>query len=75
MAKKWTAASHIICQCQGEALRSSGMTRNIYETSQEIFLLLRSKSFEEGGETFTLVVLVNDVGEDVTEGVDGDRHM
>ena len=58
-----------------EALRSSGMTRNICETSQEIFLLLRSKSFEEGGETFTLVVLVNDVGEDVTEGVDGDRHM
>ena len=51
------------------------MTRNIYETSQEIFLLLRSKSFEEGGETFTLVVLVNDVGENVTEGLNGDRHM
>ena len=47
----------------------------IHAYKQEIFFFLRSKSFNEGGETFFLVALVNDVGHDVTEGSDGERHM
>ena len=38
-------------------------------------IFLRSKSFTDGGETFGLVVLVNDVAQDVTEGLDSERDM
>ena len=44
----------------------------LYNTKK---IFLRSKSFTDGGETFGLVVLVNDVAQDVTEGLDSERDM
>ena len=40
-----------------------------------MLISFRSKSFKEGGESFFLVALVNNVGQHVTEGSDGLRHM
>ena len=64
------AGYHPICWCPGGVLYCRSK-----ETDKTMFSIPRSKSFKEGGETFFLVALVNDVAQDVTEGLCGDRHM
>ena len=47
----------------------------IKQLIKHMLISFRSKSFKEGGESFFLVALVNNVGQHVTEGSDGLRHM
>ena len=62
--------------------QSSPPEVTVLSLSFEIFTLhwSRSKPFDPdredgGGKNFVLFAFVNDVGEDVTEGVDGIEHM